>query len=302
MNVSAEHPRLDLTDRTVLITGANAGIGYWCAELLAARGARVLMACRSAQRAAAAASSIRSRVPQADLLTFPVDLGSLDSIRRAAATLDERIDVLICNAGVKVANHAARTSDGLDLMMGTNFLGHFALIAHLESWLADDARLVTVGSLAHRFADLDPTQLAKPWRGSSLRQYARSKAALMAFTFEIDRRWAESSRSAVCAHPGYAVDPLTPERRGVAEVSPLIRTLAAPSRLVVQGKDRGALPIVHAATAAGVATGDYWGPSGFLEFRGALTQVKASAQVRSVTQGGTLWSAAETLTGARFHA
>lgn len=302
MNIAADHPRLDLTDRTVLVTGANAGIGYWCAELLAARGARVLMACRSAERAATALASIHSQLPQADLQILPVDLGSLDSIRSAAATLDERIDVLICNAGIKAANRDARTADEFDLMMGTNFLGHFALLAQLESRLADDARVVAVGSLAHRFADLDPTRLAEPWRGSSLRQYARSKAALMSFTFELDRRWAGSSRAAVCAHPGYAVDPLTPERRGVVEVATLVRALAAPNRLLVQGKDGGAAPLIHAATASDVASGDYWGPSGFLEFRGTPTRAKASARVRSAAQGAALWSAAETLTGVRFPA
>lgn len=300
MNTAADRPRLDLADRTVLITGANAGIGYWCAELLAARGARVLMACRSAERAATAIDTIRAHVPDADVRTVPIDLGSLDSIRSAAETLDERIDVLICNAGIKAANRDARTTDELDLMMGTNFLDHFALVAQLESRLADDARVVAVGSLAHRFANLDPTRLAQPWRGSSLRQYARSKAALMSFVFELDRRWAESPRSAVCAHPGYAVDPLTPERRGVAEATPFVRALAAPSRLLVQGKDGGAAPIVHAATAADVASGDYWGPSGFLEFRGAPARARTSADVRAAAQGTALWSVAETLTGVRF--
>lgn len=285
--------------RTILVTGANAGIGYWCAEQLASRGVRVLMGCRSAERSETAAAAIRARVPDASLRILPLDLGSLDSVARAAAEVDEPLDAVICNAGVKTASRDARTSDGFDLMMGTNFLGHFALIAQLEHRLTPDARMVAVGSLAHRFAHVEPTRLAEPWRGPSLRQYGRSKAALMAFAFELDRRWTESARSAVCAHPGYAVDPLTPLREGIVEVPGILRALAAVTRLLVQGKDGGAVPIVHAATDADVVSGDYWGPSGLAEFQGAPVRVTASDEVRSVDVGRSLWVAAETITGVR---
>lgn len=290
----------DLAGRTILVTGANAGIGYWCAEILAGHGARVLLGCRSTERAEVAASSIRAHAPGADLGIVPLDLGSLVSITAAAASMGERIDAVICNAGVKAADRGARSADGLDLMVGTNFVGHFALIARLGDVLADDARVVAVGSLAHRFAEIDPATLAQPWTGPSLRQYGRSKAALMAFAFELNRRWRGSARSALCAHPGYAVDPLTPHRDGLAEVSTVTRALAALSRPLVQGKDAGAAPIVHAAVAADATGGDYWGPGGLLEFRGAPRRVAASAQVRSVDVGADLWSVAEHMAGVRF--
>jgi NAD(P)-dependent dehydrogenase (short-subunit alcohol dehydrogenase family) len=290
----------DLAGRTILVTGANAGIGYWCAEILAGHGARVLLGCRSTERAEVAASSIRAHAPGADLGIVPLDLGSLVSTTAAAASVGERIDAVICNAGVKAADRGARTADGLDLMVGTNFVGHFALIARLGDVLADDARVVAVGSLAHRFAEIDPATLAQPWTGPSLRQYGRSKAALMAFAFELNRRWRGSARSALCAHPGYAVDPLTPHRDGLAEVSTVTRALAALSRPLVQGKDAGAAPIVHAAVAADATGGDYWGPGGLLEFRGAPRRVAASAQVRSVDVGAELWAVAEHMAGVRF--
>ncbi|NKF30632.1 short-chain dehydrogenase, partial [Pseudomonas sp. BGM005] len=156
------------------------------------------------------------------------------------------------------------------------------------------------GSLAHRFAEIDPATLARPWTGASLRQYGRSKAALMALTFELSRRWKGSARSALCAHPGYAVDPLTPHREGLAPVSAATRALATLSRPLVQGKDAGAAPIVHAAVAADATGGDYWGPGGLLEFRGAPTRVRASDQVRSRDVGAELWTMAEELTGVRF--
>jgi len=292
----------DLDGRTILVTGANAGIGYWCAERLAVRGARVLLGCRSPERAQTAVDAIGTQAPDAELRVIPVDLGSLDSIRSAAADIDERIDAVICNAGVKTAKKGARTHDGLDLMIGTNFLGHFALLAQIAPLLADDARVVAVGSLAHRFAHIEPDRLSDPWRGSSLRQYGRSKAALMAFAFELDRRWSDSSRSALCAHPGYAVDPLTAPRPGLVEVPPLLRTLAAVSRPFVQGKDDGAAPLIHAATASDARGGDYWGPGGTLEFRGAPVRVRASDEVRSPTTGAALWDAAEQLTGVTFPA
>jgi len=293
-------PHRDLRGRTVLITGANAGIGYWCAEQLAARGARVVLGCRSPERAGAAVASIRSRVPDADLRVLPLDLGALVSIAAAASSLGERLDAVICNAGVKAADRTARTDDDFDFMMGTNFLGHFALVAQLTPLLAPDARVVVVGSIAHRYAHLDPARIDAPWRGSSLAQYGRSKAAAMTFGFELARRWEGSPRAAVCAHPGYAVDPLTPQRPGLVEVPGFVRALAAPSRALVQGKDGGAEPIVHAATDAGVVDGDYWGPGGLLEFRGAPARVAASDAVRSPTAGPALWAAAESLTGVRW--
>ncbi|MFK3676650.1 SDR family NAD(P)-dependent oxidoreductase [Microbacterium sp. NPDC090218] len=292
--------RRDLLGRTILVTGANAGIGYWCAEQLATRGARVILGCRSPERAQTAVTAIRTRLPAADLHVLPLDLGSLAGVAAASTEVDEQLDAVICNAGVKAADPQARTSDGLDLMVGTNFLGHFALIAQLQSRLAPDARMVAVGSIAHRFARLDAATIDAPWRGSSLRQYGRSKASLMAFAFELARRWSGTSRAAVCAHPGYAVDPLTPPRPGLAPVPGVIRALAAPSRILVQGKDGGALPIVHAATAADVANGDYWGPGGLLEFRGTPRRVTASDEVRAPATGAELWAAAERLTGTRF--
>lgn len=293
---------VELHGRTILVTGANAGIGYWCVEQLAARGARVVLGCRSPERARQAVAAVRSQVAQADLGILPLDLGSLASVAEAASGFDERLDAVICNAGVKAAQREARTNDGLDLMVGTNFLGHFALVAQLEHALAEDARVVAVGSLAHRFAAIDPATLSDPWRGSSLRQYGRSKAALMAFAFELDRRWADSPRMAVCAHPGYAVDPLTPQRPGAVETPRILRAVASVTRVVVQGKDGGALPIVHAVTGTDVVSGDYWGPSGALEFRGTPARVHASDEVRSPATGAALWSAAERITGLRFSA
>ncbi|MFP3786333.1 SDR family NAD(P)-dependent oxidoreductase, partial [Burkholderia sp. SIMBA_024] len=112
-------------------------------------------------------AAITARVSDAQLRIVSVDLGSLDSIRSAAADVDERLDAVICNAGVKTARKDARTHDGFDLMIGTNFLGHFALLAQLAPFFADDARVVAVGSIAHRFALLEPGRLSDPWRGSS---------------------------------------------------------------------------------------------------------------------------------------
>ncbi|WP_144875227.1 SDR family NAD(P)-dependent oxidoreductase [Microbacterium sp. 1.5R] len=290
----------DLVGRTILVTGANAGIGYWCAELLAARGARVLLGCRSPERASVAERSIRAHVEGADIGILSLDLGSSASIAEAAASVGDTLHGVICNAGVKSAHRGERTADGHDLMIGTNALGHFALLAQLAPTLSPDARVVAVGSIAHRFARIAPATLDEPWTGSSLSQYGRSKAALMAIAFELDRRWRGTARSALCAHPGYAVDPLTPARDGLAPVSPLVRGLAALTGGLVQGKDAGAAPIVHAATSTDATGGDYWGPGGLLEFRGAPRRVRASDEVRSREVGAALWAAAEELAGVRF--
>jgi len=290
----------DLVGTTVLITGANAGVGYWCSEILAGRGARVILACRSDARAKAATTAIREQHPGADLRTIALDLGSRAQIDHCIDRLDESLDVIICNAGVKEASRGARTADGAELMMGTNFLGHFALLTGATRVLSPTGRVVAVGSLAHRFADVRSEGLTDDRHGSSLGQYARSKAALMSFTFELSRRWSTTSRSALVAHPGYAIDPLSPPRAGMPTVPRVLRIASSPFRGLVQGKDGGAAPIVHAATSPEARNGDYWGPGGLLELRGFPRRVGASPAVLDSMRASALWTAAEEITGTRF--
>lgn len=292
----------DLTDRTVLVTGANAGLGYWATEQLAAAGAHVLLACRSAERAGNAVAAVRGRVPGARLDVLLLDVADLASVRRCAGAVDVYLDAVLCNAGVTESRGRQTTADGLELMMGGNALGHMALVAQLADRLRPGARVVTVGSIAHRWSPLDPTDLQAERAFTSFRQYGRSKTAAMAFAFELDRRFRAVGRDAlgVSAHPGFALDSLSPHRPGISEVSAVLRAVAPPARAFSQGKDAGARPLVHACVGDGVRGGDYWGPGGWQEMTGPPARSRACEHARDPLTGARLWAAAERATGVSF--
>ncbi|WP_440694053.1 SDR family NAD(P)-dependent oxidoreductase [Clavibacter nebraskensis] len=303
-------PRLpDLAGRTILVTGANGGIGFWTSVQLADAGARVLLACRSAERGDAAAQALTARVPGADVDVVPLDLASLASVDACVSAVREDLDAVVANAGLTPVGGRARrrrtTIDGFEELMGTNALGHFALVAGLAPRLRAGGRVVMLGSLAHRFSPLDLGDLAGERRMPALVRYGRSKTACTMIAVELDRRWraAGSDRVAVSAHPGWSVDALTPPQdpavrpRGTAAAR---RRLAGAGRVLVQGKDAGAWPVAHAAAADGVTGGESWGPGGPLELKGAPAPAFVAEHARSRAVAEQLWAAAEDATGIRF--
>ena len=198
----------------VLVTGGNAGIGYFAAEQLASAGAEVVIGGRDPAKAEGAAASIRSQVAGARVRHIRLDLADLASLAPAVESLDE-LDAVVCNAGVMVdAPPRRETADGHELMFGTNHLGHFALVARLMPRLAPDARIVTTGSFAAKTASLDFADLQSEQDYHPKRAYERSKLAQMLFALELDRRLraAGSRRLSVLAHPGGALDS---QRRGL---------------------------------------------------------------------------------------
>ncbi|MDQ0743237.1 NAD(P)-dependent dehydrogenase (short-subunit alcohol dehydrogenase family) [Clavibacter sp. B3I6] len=299
----------DLAGRTILVTGANGGIGFWTSAQLAGAGARVLLACRSAERGDAAARAIRARVPGADVDVVALDLARLASVDACVAAVREDLDAIVANAGLTPAGGRAwrrrTTVDGFEELMGTNALGHFALVAGLAPRLRTGGRVVMLGSLAHRFSPLDLGDLAGERRMPALVRYGRSKTACMMIAAELDRRWraAGSDRVALSAHPGYSVDALTPPQDPAARpegVAAARRRIAGAGRVLVQGKDAGAWPVAHAAAADGVTGGAFWGPGGPLELKGPPAPAFVAEHARSRAVAAQLWSAAEDATGIRF--
>ncbi|NBH04784.1 SDR family NAD(P)-dependent oxidoreductase, partial [Amycolatopsis sp. SID8362] len=196
----------------VLVTGGNAGIGYFAAEQLASAGAEVVLGSRDPAKAEAAKTAIRARVAGAKVGHVRLDLADLAQV----ATVETgALDAVVCNAGVLLdAPPRRETAAGHELMFGTNHLGHFALIARLLPVLAPDARIVTIGSFAAKSAKLDFADLQSERAYVPKRAYERSKLAQMLFAVELDRRLraAGSNRLSVLAHPGGALDSLTPSR------------------------------------------------------------------------------------------
>lgn len=212
--------------RVFLVTGGNAGIGYFVAEQLAVTGAVVVLGSRDPAKADAAMASIRSRVSGAHVRHLQLDLADLSSLKTAVDKLDlEHLDAAVYNAGVALDDPPRRkTEDGHELMFGTNHLGHFALTQWLAPLLsaAPAGRIVTVGSFAARSERLDLSDLQSTRDYRPKRTYGRSKLAQMSFGFELDRhlRAVGSSVLSVVAHPGGALDSLTPSRPPVRVTSP----------------------------------------------------------------------------------
>lgn len=292
--------------RTFLVTGGNAGIGYFVAEQLAATGAVVVLGSRNAAKADAAMASIRSRVSGAHVRHLQLDLAALSSLKTAVDGLNlDQLDAVVCNAGVALdAPPRRETEDGYELMFGTNHLGHFTLTQQLAPLLsaAPAGRIVTVGSFAARSErlDLDDLQSTQVYRPK--RTYGRSKLAQMCFGFELDRRLRAvgSTVLSVVAHPGGALDSLTPSRPPVRVSIPAERLRALPAGLLVQGKDAGAWPVVRAVLDAGVQGGQLWGPR-FFGLRGTPRCEPVPSHMADPAIAARLWAASGELAGTDPH-
>jgi NAD(P)-dependent dehydrogenase (short-subunit alcohol dehydrogenase family) len=291
----------DLTGRTVVVTGANAGLGRFAAQQLTDAGARVVLACRKPDRAAATARVLRSRRADAQVDVVELDLADLSSVASAAESLRSLggIHAVLCNAGCTGTSERRTTVDGFELMLGVNHLGHFALIAQILPALRPGARVVSVGSIAHRWSPLNLEDLQAN-RFHSFQQYGRSKSAVMTFAFELERRARAADRplTALAAHPGFCLESLTPAQPDNDRPSAALRTVAVLTKpWLCQGKDAGALPLVHAAVAADARGGEYWGPGGFQETTGRPALSRARDHTRDTEVATRLWTESERLTG-----
>ncbi|MDM7890292.1 SDR family NAD(P)-dependent oxidoreductase [Curtobacterium caseinilyticum] len=291
--------------RTVVVTGASAGLGYHAAEQLAAQGHRVVLATRNAERGAAAERSIRRHVDHADLVQLHLDLADLDSVRAAASELAGLgpVHALLNNAGVVGSAERQDTVQGFELQVGTNHLGHFAWTALAMPLLDQETgRVVHVGSIAHRFTRLDRSEPLAVGRYEGHRQYARSKLAVMLFGFELAQRLGDAGSGvrSVVAHPGLALDAAAPPRPDVAPTRSEPAWMRVGSGWVAQGKDAGAWPLVHAAVGDGVRSGEYWGPAGPLQLAGPAAPVRARTRAHDRTVAAQLWTASERATGVAF--
>jgi NAD(P)-dependent dehydrogenase (short-subunit alcohol dehydrogenase family) len=291
-----------LAGKTVVVTGANSGIGWHTAAELAKRGADVTLAVRNLDLGTEAADRIRAVAPGAELAVRHLDLASLDSVEAFSDEWDWQLDLLINNAGLMTPRTWRPTQDGFELQFGTNHLGHFALTGRLlPSLLASEApRVVTVSSLAHRRAKPDVLDGNPPEHYSPEPAYANSKLANLMFARELQRRATEhgSALTSTAAHPGVAATNLVASTQGAGN-SRIIR-VAAPlvMKLLFQSGASGANPTLFAATEA--LPGSYSGPQALHESRGAVGPAKVSRLAQDVALASKLWDVSEKLTGVRY--
>jgi len=208
------------------------------------------------------------------------------------------LDLLVNNAGLMALPTRQTTEDGFEMQFGVNFLGHFKLTQLLLPLLmkAPAPRVIQLSSIAHRqgrinFDDLQAERAYNPWK-----VYNQSKLAMLMFAFELQRRsdaggWGLLS---LAAHPGIARTALVANGPGASSPTAWALKLAAP--LITQSAEAGALPILLAATSPSVTHGSYYGPTGFMEFRGPPGIAKAEPQARDQAAAARLWNTAERLT------
>jgi NAD(P)-dependent dehydrogenase (short-subunit alcohol dehydrogenase family) len=296
----------DLSGRTVVVTGANSGIGYETAVELTAHGAHTVLACRNRVAGQRSADWIAAASPGASVEVLEVDLASQSSVRAAADQFKAehaRLDVLVNNAGV-MGSPFALTEDGFERQYATNHLGPFALTGLLMELLltTQGARVVNVSSMMHRFGHFrqnDPQRLAGHYH--RWLAYSDTKLANLLFTYELNRR-AEAAGSglrSVAAHPGWA-------RTHLAANGPTLDGSAARRRAgavaahLGQSAASGALPILYAATMADVSGGDYFGPGGLAEQYGPPVRVRSSRRSHRRDDAARLWAISEELTGVQL--
>ena len=273
--------------RTVIITGANSGLGAVTARELAGRGATIIMAVRTTSKGEAAARQMTG-----DIEVRQLDLKDLSSVRGFADGVD-KVDVLINNAGIMAAPFAL-TVDGFESQIGTNHLGHFALTNLLLPKLTD--RVVSVSSMAHWPGRIDFEDLNwKNRRYSPWLAYSQSKLANLLFTSELQRRLdsAGSPLRAVAAHPGYSHTNLQgASGRKWGDV-----VVSAATRVVATDADYGARQTLYAASQD--LPGDtFVGPRfGYL---GRTQPVGRSRRAQDAATATALWELSEQLTNAKF--
>jgi NAD(P)-dependent dehydrogenase (short-subunit alcohol dehydrogenase family) len=283
--------------RNVLVTGANTGIGFETARMLALKGARVTLACRNLDKGREAVERIMAESSEAEVSLEQLDLSDLDNIKDFTARFNdqhERLDLLILNAGVMVPPES-KTAQGFELQFGVNHLGHFALTGALLPLVqaADGSRVVVVSSTAatQGVMNFDDLHFEKrgyaPWRA-----YGQSKLANQLFALELQRRLRTSGSSVLvtAAHPGWTATDLQ-------RTSPMASFM---NRFVAMKPPQGALPTLRAATDPTASGGDYYGPNGLFQMRGYPKRIPMVKRAKNSDDAAQLWQISEELTGVGY--
>jgi NAD(P)-dependent dehydrogenase (short-subunit alcohol dehydrogenase family) len=289
-----------LVGRTAIVTGTG-GLGLEVAQGLAARGAELVIAGRDRAKGDQAVQAVKGRHPGARIRFELLDLADLGSIRSFAERMT-RADILVNNAGVMTPPTRRTTADGFELQFGTNHLGHFALTAQLLPLLkaSGNARVTSVGSLAHRSGRIDFDNLQAERRYKPFAAYAQSKLACVMFALELRRRseaqgWGIMSNA---AHPGYARTDLIANGPGSDALSSRISRFLEP--WISHSAADGAAPLLFAASSPDARGGAYYGPTGVMELKGPVGEAKIVSRARDAEVAHRLWDISGQLTGVHF--
>ena len=290
---------------TAVITGATGGLGFETALALAGAGATVVLTGRNEAKGRDALQNIRSQFPDAAIAYDTLDLANLASVAEFAsryAAAHASLDLLVNNAGVMALPQRQVTSDGFEMQLGTNYLGHYALTAHLLPLLrqGNQPRVINLSSLAHRSGAINFGDLQSARSYSSWKAYCQSKLAMLMFALELQRRsdaggWGLMSNA---AHPGYARTDLIANGPGASGLLWQLSKSLQP--LMSQSAAEGALPTLFAATSPEAKAAGYYGPNWFYELKGPPVPAKIMPHAKDTIAAARLWDVSATLTGVSF--
>lgn len=296
----------DLLGKTIIVTGGNSGLGFASVKAFAAKGAHVVLACRSREKGEMAKAEIEQQNTGGRIEVAELDLADLASISRFAEEFRQkhsRLDVLLNNAGIMTPPYF-HTRDGFEGHMGTNHLGHFALTGHLLPVLQETpkSRVVNVSSLAHQGGSMNfDNLLFEQGKGySPIKAYSRSKLANLLFTYELQRFFEENGidSTAVAAHPGVSQTDLF----RYLEEKWYFRLIRPSFNAFTQDGEMGALPQIRASVDPDVKGGEFYGPSGFFELKGYPVKVQPNGTSHNLEDARKLWEVSEKLTGVEYPA
>ncbi|MEM7334398.1 MAG: oxidoreductase [Chloroflexota bacterium] len=293
----------DLSGKTIVVTGANSGIGYDTAKAFVQKGAKTILACRSMDKANATLAELKREMPNASAEVMRLDLASLASVRQFVADFranHSQLDILVNNAGIMMVPYG-KTEDGFERQLGTNHFGHFALTGLLFDDLqkSEDSRVVNVSSIAHGNGEMDFSNLMYEGGGYNAgKAYGRSKLANLLFTYEMQRRLdaSGSNMRSIACHPG-----ITQSNLANHLFDPwYMRPIKPIFNLLLQGSEMGALPTIRAAVDPKANGGSYYGPDGRGQRSGYPIVVKSNRASRDEADAKKLWKLSEELTGMSF--
>ncbi|MEA1874710.1 MAG: oxidoreductase [Bacteroidota bacterium] len=294
----------DMSGKQVIVTGANSGLGYEISKALVEKHALVIMACRNIKSGENAKKRILSHTPKANIVVKSLDLASLDSIKSFSEKICleyNRIHILINNAGV-MAPPYTETKDGFELQFGTNHIGHFALMAQLFPLLkkTENSRIVTVSSIASHngkihFDDVNFKANYHRWK-----TYQQSKLANLMFSMELDKRLELSKLKtrSYAAHPGVSDTNLFQNMKPNWALKALGYLLMP---IITQTANKGALPILYAATSPNAEPGNFYGPHGKREHKGYPTEAFVPETAKNESDREKLWELTENMSNVKFN-
>jgi len=289
--------------KTILITGANSGIGLEATKVLSRKGAHVIMAVRNLKKGKLALESIKKELPNAKLDLMYIDLSDLNSIRTFSDEFHAKysqLHTLINNAGVMNPPKREVTKQNFEIQFGTNHLGHFLLTGLLLDILKNtsNSRISIQSSIVHKTESMKPDihfddlNFEKSYNRDQA--YAQSKLANLLFAYELDRRLKVNNINTLvsAAHPGYTKTNL--------QVNSGFMMSVILNNLLAQNVKIGALPILRAATEENVKGSEYFGPTKLKELRGYPELVKSSDKSYDKDLAKKLWEVSEKLTGTKY--